>query len=87
MEFSAEILPAGQGGHAALVPPEVAASFAGRTFPVIAIINGEEYRSRLMVYGGKTYLGLRKDLLRKIGAGPGDRIEVDLTPRTGPSES
>ena len=79
MEFSAEILPAGQGGHAALVPPEVAAGFAAKRPPVIAIVNGEEYRSRLMVYGGKTYLGLRKDLLRKIGAGPGDRIEVELT--------
>jgi hypothetical protein len=82
MVFSTEILSAGMGGHAALVPPDVAAGFAKKRPAVIAFVNGEEYRSRLMVYGGKTYLGLRKDLLRKIGAGPGDRIEVELTEDT-----
>jgi Bacteriocin-protection, YdeI or OmpD-Associated/Domain of unknown function (DUF1905) len=78
MAFTSEILSAGMGGHAALVPPEVAAGFASKRPPVIATVNGEEYRTRLMVYGGKTYLGLRKDLLRKLGAGPGDQIEVEL---------
>jgi Bacteriocin-protection, YdeI or OmpD-Associated/Domain of unknown function (DUF1905) len=78
MAFTSEILSAGMGGHAALVPPEVAVGFASKRPPVIATVNGEEYRTRLMVYGGKTYLGLRKDLLRKLGAGPGDQIEVEL---------
>lgn len=82
MAFSTEILSAGVGGHAALVPPDVAAGFASKRPTVVAFVNGEEYRSRLMVYGGKTYLGLRKDLLRKIGAGPGDRIDVELTEDT-----
>src|SRR5829696_2283863 len=67
------------GGHAALVPPEVAASFPTKRPAVVATVNGTEYRSRLMVYGGKTYLGLRKDLLRKIGAGAGDTVQIELT--------
>ena len=79
MAFSAEVLSAGQGGHAALVPPEVAAIFLTKRPAVIATVNGTEYRSRLMVYGGKTYLGLRKDLLRKIGAGVGDTVQIELT--------
>jgi hypothetical protein len=80
MGFSSEVLSAGQGGgHAVLVPPEVTAAFSSKRPAVVATVNGTEYRSRLMVYGGKTYLGLRKDLLRQIGASVGDLIEIELT--------
>ncbi len=78
MAFSAEVLSAGVGGHAALVPPEVAASFSTKRPAVVATVNGAEYRSRLMVYGGKAYLGLRKDLLRRIGAAAGDTVQIEL---------
>jgi hypothetical protein len=79
MGFSSEVLSAGQGGgHAVLVPPEVTAAFSSKRPAVVATVNGTEYRSRLMVYGGKTYLGLRKDLLRQIGASVGDLIEIEL---------
>ena len=76
--FSAEVLSAGMGGHAALVPPEVAASFPTKRPAVVATVNGAEYRSRLMVYGGKTYLGLRKNLLRQIGVAAGDTVQIEL---------
>ena len=46
--------------------------------PVVATVNGVEYRSRPMVYGGTTYLGLRKDFLRQLGVGVGDQITVEL---------
>ena len=78
MGFSAEVLSAGMGGHAALVPPEVAASFSTRRPAVVGTVNGMKYRSRLMVYGGKTYLGLRKNLLRQIGAAAGDTVQIEL---------
>jgi Bacteriocin-protection, YdeI or OmpD-Associated/Domain of unknown function (DUF1905) len=77
--FSAEVLSAGQGGHAALVPPEVAAGFSTKRPPVVATVNGVEYRSRLMVYGGKSYLGLRKNFLRQIGAVAGDTVQIELS--------
>ena len=32
-----------------------------------------------MVYGGKSFLGLRKDLLRSIGAATGDEVSIELT--------
>lgn len=76
--FSAEIISAGQGGHAAVVPPEIAATFSSKRPPVVAVVNGVEYRSRLMVYGGKSYLGLRRDLLRQLGVAAGDSITVEL---------
>jgi uncharacterized protein YdeI (YjbR/CyaY-like superfamily) len=37
-----------------------------------------EYRSRLMVYGGQSYLGLRKDLLRQLQVAAGDQVEIEL---------
>jgi hypothetical protein len=73
------VLSAGMGGHAVLVPPEVASGFSTKRPPVVGTVNGVEYQSRLMVYGGKTYLGLRKDLLRQIGAVAGDTVQIELS--------
>jgi Bacteriocin-protection, YdeI or OmpD-Associated/Domain of unknown function (DUF1905) len=79
MTFSAEVLSGGQGGgHAVVVPKEVAAMFSSKRPAVVALINGVEYRSRLAVYGGQSYLGLRKDLLRRLEVGVGDVVEVEL---------
>ena len=77
-EFSAEILSAGGGGHAVVVPKEVAGAFAGKRPAVLARVDGVEYRSRLAVYGGKSFLGLRKELLRQIGRQAGDVVEISL---------
>jgi hypothetical protein len=76
--FSAEVVSAGRGGHAVVVPKEVAAAFSAKRTPVLAHVNGVEYRTRLMVYGGKSYLGLRKDLLRAAAATTGDMVRIDL---------
>jgi antitoxin component of MazEF toxin-antitoxin module len=79
MAFTAEILSAGQGGgNAVVVPKEVAAAFPGKRPQVLAHVNGVEYRSRLMVYGGQSYLGLRKDLLRQLQVAAGDQVQVEL---------
>jgi len=76
--FTAEVLSAQGGGHAVVVPKDVAATFSSKRPPVLAHINGVEYRSRLMIYGGQCYLGLRKDLLRLLDVGAGDHIEIEL---------
>ena len=80
MAFTAEVISAGpgDGGHAVVVPKEVATTFTSKRPPVLAQVNGVEYRSRLMVYGGKSYLGLRKDLLRELGVDVGDQVEIEL---------
>ena len=76
--FSAEVLSSGQGGHAVVVPKEFAANFSSKRPAVLAHVDGVEYRSRLAVYGGKSYLGLRKDLLRQIGRQAGEVVEISL---------
>ena len=79
MAFTGEVLSAGQGGgHAVVVPKEVAAAFGSKRPQVLAHVNGVEYRSRLMVYGGQSYLGLRKDLLRQLEVEAGDRLQIEL---------
>ena len=80
MAFTAEVISAGPGGggHAVVVPKEVATTFTSKRPQVLAQVNGVEYRSRLMVYGGKSYLGLRKDLLRELGVDVGDQVEIEL---------
>jgi hypothetical protein len=79
MSFSAEVLSGGQGGgHAVVVPKEVAAQFSSKRPAVVALVNGVEYRSRLAVYGGQSYLGIRKDLLRRLQAGVGDVVQIEL---------
>ena len=79
MMFSAEVLSSGQGGgHGLVVPKEVAATFSSKRPAVLAHINGVEYRSRLAVYGGQSYLGLRIDLLKQLDVGVGGVVEVEL---------
>ena len=79
MAFTGEVLSAGQGGgHAVVVPKEVAAAFGSKRPQVLAHVNGVEYRSRLLVYGGQSYLGLRKDLLRQLEVEAGDRVQIEL---------
>jgi Bacteriocin-protection, YdeI or OmpD-Associated/Domain of unknown function (DUF1905) len=76
--FTAEVLGSGGGGHAVVVPKDVAATFSAKRVPVVAHVDGVEYHSRIAVYGGRSYLGLRKDLLRQIGRQTGDQVEVRL---------
>lgn len=45
---------------------------------MVASVNGAEYRSRLMIYAGTSYLGLRLELLRRLGVGVGDQVSVEL---------
>jgi hypothetical protein len=82
--FTAEVLSAGGGGHAVVVPKELAAKLSGRRVPVVAHVDGVEYHSRIAVYGGQVYLGLRQELLRRIGRQAGDTVEVRLAEGSTP---
>lgn len=82
--FTAEVLAAGGGGHAVVVPKDIAAKLSGRRVPVVAHVDGVEYHSRVAVYGGQVYLGLRLELLRRIGRQAGDTVEVRLAEGSAP---
>jgi hypothetical protein len=77
--FTAVVQAAQGGGHSVEVPAELAQTFPSRRPAVLAVVNGVDYRSRLMVYGGQSYLGLRKDLLATVGVEVGVTVTIELT--------
>jgi len=68
------------------VPFDAKAAFGSARPPVRCTLNGMEYRSRLSVYGGRTYLGLRSDLRRAAGLSVGDAVQVTMEVDDQPRE-
>jgi bacteriocin resistance YdeI/OmpD-like protein/uncharacterized protein DUF1905 len=59
---------------------------AGKRPPVRATVNGYMFRTTVAVYGGKFYVGLRKDIRQASGVRPGQRVEVGLEVDEDPRE-
>ena len=66
------------GGRWVEVPFDPREAFGEARPPVIGSVNGTEYRSRLAVYGGHTYLGLTREIREATAIDVGDEIEVVL---------
>jgi len=49
-----------------------------KRMPVKVTINGYAYRSRIAVYGGQSYLGLRREVREAAGVVSGDQLTVSL---------
>ena len=62
MRFKAEM-----GERGVVVPGDPKAEFGGARAPVAGTVNGTAFRGRLMVYGGVTYLGFRKEIREAAG--------------------
>ncbi|WP_158623916.1 YdeI/OmpD-associated family protein [Corallococcus llansteffanensis] len=54
--------------------------------PVIGTVNGQPFRSRLMVYGGKTYLGFTREVRDAAGIEEGMALKIVLERDTAPRE-
>jgi bacteriocin resistance YdeI/OmpD-like protein/uncharacterized protein DUF1905 len=58
----------------------------GKRLPVNVTMNGYTYRTTIAVYGGKSYLGVRREVREAAGVAAGDqltvRLEYDGEPRT-----
>jgi hypothetical protein len=86
VRFSGTVEPARGGGHFVVVPFDVKAEFGESRPPVRGTVNGVALRTRLMVYGGVTYLGLRNDFLAETGLDLGDAVDVELERDDAPRE-
>jgi ribosomal protein L11 len=74
MRFKAEM-----GERGVVVPGDPKAEFGGARAPVAGTVNGSPFRGRLMVYGGVTYLGFRKEIRDAAGGiEKGDTVEVEI---------
>lgn len=77
--FTATLEESGRGGgHCVAVPFDARELFGQARPPVRGTVNGTPIRGRLSVYGGATYLGLRREIREAAGIGPGDAVEVVL---------
>ena len=64
------------------IPFDVKAAFGKSRVPVHATFDGEPYDGSLVRMGTPCHiLGLRKDIRKQLGKGPGDLVEVTLTER------
>jgi Bacteriocin-protection, YdeI or OmpD-Associated/Domain of unknown function (DUF1905) len=68
------------------VPLDVPAVFGKARAPVRGTINGHPFRSTVAVYGGRSYLPVKKALRVAAGVAAGDAVvielEADAQPRT-----
>jgi hypothetical protein len=72
-------LESDQGACFIRVPPEVLAALGQlKRMPVKVSINGYTYRTTIAVYGGKSYLGVRREVLKAAGVAAGDPLTVGL---------
>ena len=81
--FTAEIkkVPDMDGAYVE-IPFDVKAAFVKGRVPVHATFDGEPYDGQLVRMGTPCHIiGLRKDIRKKIGKQPGDRVEVTVQER------
>ena len=85
--FSAPLGDSGRGGGRWVqLPFDAREAFGEARAPVRGTVNGTPFRGRLAVYGGETYLGLRREIRDAAGIGDGDIVEVVLERDDEPRE-
>jgi hypothetical protein len=82
----AERFTAVLGERHVVVPFDVRALWGEARPPVKGTVNGVPFRSRLMVYGGETMLGLTNALRAQAQIAPGDEVEVVIERDEAPRE-
>jgi hypothetical protein len=77
--FTATLQDSGRGGgHWLEVPFDAKEAFGAARAAVEGTLNDSPFRGRLSVYGGKTYLGLNKEVRAAAHIEVGDEVEVVL---------
>ena len=72
-------LESDQGACFIRVPPEVLATLGQRKrAPVTVTINAYTYRTTIAVYGGRSYIGVRREIREAAGVAAGEQLVVGL---------
>ena len=82
----AERFTATLGERHIVVPVDAKALWGEARPPVAGTVNGVPFRSRLMVYGGQTVLGLTNAFRAQAEIAPGDEVEVVIDRDDAPRE-
>ena len=84
--FRAVLRKGDGGGHLLEVPLDVREVFGELRPPVGGTVNGTPFRTRVAVYGGKSYLGFNREIRDAAGIGDGDEVEIELERDDSPRE-
>jgi hypothetical protein len=77
--FATTLQPSGTGGgFLAEIPLDVPALFGGKRVPVRGTVNRTPFRTTIAVYGGRYYLGFRKEIRDAAGISAGDELAIEL---------
>ena len=72
-------LESDQGACFIRVPPQTLTALGeGKRAPVKVTLNRYTYRTTIAVYGGKSYIGVRREVREAAGVAAGDRLTVGL---------
>jgi len=72
-------LESDQGACFIRVPPQTLTALGkGRRVPLRVTLNGYTYRTTIAVYGGKSYIGVRREVREAAGVAAGDPLTVGL---------
>jgi Bacteriocin-protection, YdeI or OmpD-Associated/Domain of unknown function (DUF1905) len=87
IRFSTKLLPRGPAAAVVLDDAQVAAVGEGaKRFPVVATVNGYEWRTTVTRMGGEFLLGLSREVRQRAGAEAGDQVDVVLELDRAPRE-
>ncbi|HEY7002641.1 MAG TPA: YdeI/OmpD-associated family protein [Gaiellaceae bacterium] len=76
--FEAELEATGGGGAVVVVPFDVQKAFGSKRPPVRATVNGHSFRTTIAPMGGRSLLGLNREVRTGAGVAIGDLIAVEL---------
>jgi Bacteriocin-protection, YdeI or OmpD-Associated/Domain of unknown function (DUF1905) len=83
--FEAVLERRGQG-TVVEVPFDVREAFGQARPPVRGTIEGVPFRSTIAVYGGRSYLGFRRELREAAGVEPGETVAIEVERDDEPRE-
>jgi hypothetical protein len=87
VRFSATLAAArDEAGRWVECPFNGRAEFGEARAPVVGTVNGTPFRSRLMVYGGITYLGFTHQVRSAAGIDVGSELQIELSRDDAPRE-
>lgn len=76
--FEAELEATQGGGTVVAVPFDVGAAFGSKRPPVRATVNGFTFRTTIALMGGRSLLGLNREVREGAGVEAGERIAVEI---------
>jgi hypothetical protein len=68
------------------LPFDVRATYGSARPKLKVTVNGVELRTTVAIYGGRSYVGFRKEVRDAAGIAVGDRIRVEIEADTAPRE-